>query len=161
MTQLLQRAFAEAQKLPDADQDAIAEMILAELADELRWDETFANSQDQLERMADKAMDDIRAGRNARNGDRRTLNSRLTEDFIALFARLPDAVKEQARKAYRLWRHDPTHRSLHFKRVHSHRPIYSARVSLNWRVLGLLHDGTMYWFWIGSHANYDRVLHQL
>jgi len=68
MTQLLQRAFAEAQKLPDPDQDAIAEMILAELADELRWDETFANSQDQLERMADKALDDIRAGRTREMG---------------------------------------------------------------------------------------------
>ncbi len=62
MTQLLQQALAEVQKLPQADQDAIAAIILDELADERRWDEAFANSQDKLERLADKALDDIRAG---------------------------------------------------------------------------------------------------
>jgi hypothetical protein len=63
MTQLLQQALAELQKLPDSDQDAIAALILSELADEELWDEAFANSQDKLSHMADKVRDDIRAGR--------------------------------------------------------------------------------------------------
>jgi hypothetical protein len=74
---------------------------------------------------------------------------------------LPEAIKVQARKAYRLWQQDSTHPSLQFKKVHTKEPIYSARVSLGWRVLGLLEDDTMYWFWIGSHADYDRLLKQL
>lgn len=86
------------------------------------------------------------------------MNSQLTEDFVARFAALPDAVKAQARKAYRLWRASPVHPSLHFKRVHAREPIYAARVSLGWRVLGLLEGDTMSWFWIGSHADYDRLL---
>ena len=57
-----------------------------------------------------------------------------------------------ARKAFRLWRQDPSHPSLHFKRVHSREPVYSVRVSLGWRVLGLHEGDAMDWFWIGSHA---------
>jgi len=86
------------------------------------------------------------------------VNSRLTEDFLACFAKLPDAVKAQARKAFRRWRDDPSHPSLHFKRVHSHEPIYSVRIGLGWRALGLLEANTIYWFWIGSHAEYDTLI---
>jgi hypothetical protein len=63
MTELLQQALAEMQKLPDANQDAIAAIILEEIADEQRWDEAFARSQDKLARMADRVREDIRAGR--------------------------------------------------------------------------------------------------
>jgi hypothetical protein len=89
------------------------------------------------------------------------LNSRVTEDFLACFAALPAEIKSQARKTFRLWQQNPSHPSLHFKRIHSREPIYSARVSLSWRVLGLRDNDTMYWFWIGSHADYDRLLKQL
>lgn len=63
MTQSLQRAIAELQKLPESDQDAIAALILAEIADDQRWDSAFAASQDQLAQLADKVRDDIRTGR--------------------------------------------------------------------------------------------------
>jgi len=89
------------------------------------------------------------------------LNSRVTEAFLACFAALPETVKAQARKAHRLWRPDPSHPSLRFKRVHAGEPIYSVRVSRGWRALGLLDGDTMYWFWVGSHAEYDRLLQQL
>ena len=63
MTQLLQQAITEVQKLPAAEQDAIAALILEELADERLWEQQFARSQDQLARLAEKARDDVRAGR--------------------------------------------------------------------------------------------------
>jgi hypothetical protein len=63
MTQLLQKALAEVQKLPEPEQDAIATLILDELADEQRWEESFARSQDRLAQLAAKAREDIRAGR--------------------------------------------------------------------------------------------------
>lgn len=63
MTQLLEKALAEIRKLPEPEQDAIAALILEELADDRRWDEAFARSQDQLARLAAKVRDDIRAGR--------------------------------------------------------------------------------------------------
>jgi hypothetical protein len=63
MTQLLQQALAEIQRLPDTEQDAIASLILEELADERRWEETFARTQDELGRLAAKVREDIAAGR--------------------------------------------------------------------------------------------------
>jgi predicted TIM-barrel enzyme len=63
MTQLLEQALVQLQKLPEAGQDAIAAMILEEIADERWWDDAFARSQDQLARLADRVREDIRAGR--------------------------------------------------------------------------------------------------
>ena len=63
MTELLEQALTEVKKLPEPEQDAIAALILDELADERRWQESFARSQDQLARIAAKVREDIRAGR--------------------------------------------------------------------------------------------------
>ena len=63
MTQLLEQALEEMRKLSSSEQDAIAAIILEELADERRWDEAFARSQPQLTRLAEKVRADIRAGR--------------------------------------------------------------------------------------------------
>jgi hypothetical protein len=89
------------------------------------------------------------------------VKSRVTDDFVACFARLPDAVKAQARKSYLIWRSNPTHPGLHFKRIHGGVNLYAVRVSLGWRALGLLEGDTIHWFWIGSHADYDKLLKRL
>ena len=89
------------------------------------------------------------------------MRSRLTEDFIDLFVRLPPAVKEQARSSYRRWKANPRHPSLVFKRIHAREPIYSVRIGIDWRAVGLMEDGGMTWFWIGSHAEYDRLISRL
>lgn len=89
------------------------------------------------------------------------MNSRVTEDFVALFSKLPESVQQRARRNYRTWLSKPSHPSLHFKRIHASEPLYSARVGRGWRVVGLLEDNTMSWFWIGSHADYDNLLKQL
>jgi hypothetical protein len=64
MTTLLQHAVAEAEKLPQADQDAIAARLLAEIEDERQWNAQFAaTTSDQWDRMAAKVREDIEAGR--------------------------------------------------------------------------------------------------
>jgi len=63
MTQLLQQALDAVNRLDPAEQDAIAALILDELADEQRWDESFARSEDRLAKLADKVRVDIAAGR--------------------------------------------------------------------------------------------------
>lgn len=63
MTKLLEQAFAEAAKLPEDDQDALAQAVLAELASERRWDELFAVSADVLSELAEEALAEHRAGR--------------------------------------------------------------------------------------------------
>jgi hypothetical protein len=63
MTQLLNKAFAEASKLSEQDQDVIAEIVLAELASEERWHELFAKSQDLLAELSEEALAEHRAGK--------------------------------------------------------------------------------------------------
>ena len=63
MTALLEQALAEVHKLPAAQQDAIAALILEELADEEKWDRSFAQSHDALARLADKVRAEKRAGK--------------------------------------------------------------------------------------------------
>jgi len=70
-------------------------------------------------------------------------------------------VRQQARDAYRLFMQDPHHPSLRFRRVHPTRPVYSARININYRALGIFDGDTIIWFWIGSHAEYDQVLARL
>lgn len=89
------------------------------------------------------------------------IQSSVTKTFRKQFRQLPASVQEQAAKAYALWREDPSHNSLQFKRVSQRQPIYSARVSSSYRVLGLLESDRIYWFWIGSHDEYDELLKRL
>ena len=63
MTQLLKKAFDEASRRPQDIQDAIAAIVLAELAAEQRWDQSFAQSRDALSKLADEALAEHRAGR--------------------------------------------------------------------------------------------------
>jgi len=84
--------------------------------------------------------------------------SHTTADFRSAFGRLPTRIQRQARKNYRLWLRDPQHPSLEFKLVGRRTASYSVRVSIGWRALGLKHGNEMIWFWIGSHADYDRLL---
>jgi TRAP-type C4-dicarboxylate transport system substrate-binding protein len=62
MTQLLDKAFHQVAKLPDDRQDAIAEIILMEMASEIAWDELFEKTQPLLSRMASEARREHKAG---------------------------------------------------------------------------------------------------
>ena len=63
MTKLLEKAFAEAVKLPKKEQDKLAKWLLAELEAERRWDEAFSRSSDQLAHLANQALKEHRKGR--------------------------------------------------------------------------------------------------
>ncbi|MBL9115377.1 MAG: hypothetical protein JNJ83_10260 [Verrucomicrobiaceae bacterium] len=83
------------------------------------------------------------------------MHSSLTKSFRAEFDRLPTAVQELAVKNYRLWRRDPRHPSLRFKPIGSY---WSVRIGLEYRALGRIHEDTIYWFWIGHHTVYDKLI---
>ncbi len=89
------------------------------------------------------------------------MNSCLTDEFFATYRRLPAEVREQARQAYALFAQDPGHPGLRFKKVHPTRPIYSARVGLDCRVVGVRDGDDIQWFWIGSHSEYDSLLRRM
>ena len=89
------------------------------------------------------------------------MKSSVTKTFRKRLSDLPESVREQATKAYVLWQEDPYYPSLQFKRVSQRQPIYSARISLNYRVLGLLESDHIYWYWIGTHDEYDELLKRM
>jgi hypothetical protein len=86
------------------------------------------------------------------------VKSSVSKEFRELFQGLPNAVQQQATRAYALWRSDPLHPSLHFRRVSQNQPLYSARIGMSHRALGLRVNNHLFWFWIGSHADYDEIL---
>jgi hypothetical protein len=89
------------------------------------------------------------------------LTSRTTERFREALGYLPANVRRRARDAYRVFRENPAHPSLRFKRVHPTLPIYSARIGLGYRALATVDDNVAVWFWIGTHAEYDKLLRQM
>jgi hypothetical protein len=86
------------------------------------------------------------------------MKSRTTDRFRACFARLSEEVQGQAREAYARFIENPSHPSLRYKRVHSILPVYSVRISLDYRAVGVRDGDEMIWFWIGPHAEYERLL---
>ncbi len=89
------------------------------------------------------------------------MTSHPTKRFREAFAELPLHVQRKAGEAYHLWQHNPQHPGLQFKQVHTREPISSVRVGIGWRAVGVKSDDTMVWFWIGSHADYDKLLSKL
>jgi hypothetical protein len=63
MTKLLEKAFAEAAKLPEREQEALGALMLEEIESERRWNESFAKSQAMLAAMADEALKEFRDGK--------------------------------------------------------------------------------------------------
>lgn len=63
MTKLLEKALDQVAKLPAAEQDAVAAILLEELASEQRWAKSLAASQDQLAKLAQEALAEYKAGR--------------------------------------------------------------------------------------------------
>ena len=89
------------------------------------------------------------------------MNSRTTRRFRELLVGLPAHVRQQAREAYRLFQQNPAHPGLRFKQVHADPPICTARVGISYRAVGVLDGDTVVWYWIGSHADYDKLLAHL
>lgn len=75
MTKLLEKAFAEASKLPEREQDALAEWLPDELASERRWTEAFAGSENELARLADETLVEHHEGRTLQLNPGRTRNA--------------------------------------------------------------------------------------
>ena len=86
------------------------------------------------------------------------MKSRTTKKFRDLLSDLPKAVQSQAKIAYRLFLANAAHPGLRFKMVYPTPPTYSARVGIGHRAVGVLDGDTVIWFWIGSHADYDKLL---
>jgi len=78
--------------------------------------------------------------------------------FNDLFWRMPGDVQRQAAKAYQLFRKDPFHPSLQFKRLKGS-SMWSVRIGSHYRAMGRrISPDEIDWIWIGSHSEYDTFL---
>jgi hypothetical protein len=87
------------------------------------------------------------------------MEHRATEGFWRAYQALPLEIRNRTDKQFSLLKSNPRYPSLQFKRVGESRgqEIWSARVTLNYRVLALKRaDGI--WFWIGDHKGYDELI---
>ena len=80
---------------------------------------------------------------------------RTTPQFWQRFDALPEEIQQLARKNFGLLKQDPRHPSLQFKRVGDY---WSARVGLNYRALAVEDSSDFVWTWIGTHAEYDKLI---
>ncbi len=87
------------------------------------------------------------------------MKSRINKEFRKTLRGLPIAARRQAYTAYRLFKGNPYHPSLQFKRVIADPPIYSVRIGLYYRALGVRRESdSILWFWIGLHEEYKRLI---
>lgn len=75
--------------------------------------------------------------------------------FWTLYQALPQNARDLADKNFQLLKANPKHPSLHFKRIGE---LWSARVGEHYRVLGIDADSGIQWIWIGTHAEYDKLI---
>jgi hypothetical protein len=88
-------------------------------------------------------------------------NSQTTKPFWKAFAALPDDIKAQAREAYRFFQANPSHPGLRFKALEMKLPVYSVRITQGYRALAIRDGNTLGWFWIGGHAEYNKIVKAL
>jgi len=85
------------------------------------------------------------------------MRHRASRRFWACYNTLPIELQRLADRCYERLRQEPHHPSLHFKKVGRY---WSVRVGLHYRALAVEHGQDMVWFWIGAHAEYDRLISQ-
>ncbi len=83
------------------------------------------------------------------------MKHRTNPRFWRCYQGLPKEIRDLADRNYSLLKTDPAHTSLHFKKIAS---LWSVRVGLHYRALATEAADDLVWFWVGSHAEYDRIV---
>ena len=164
MTDLVAKAFEALKTLPVEDQERIASEIIERVEDKTEWDRmiTSADAQSWLADAAKKALKQYQK-----------VAKKLSMKFVSLgldnllregsywdsFEDLPDDVRKLAEKNYQLWKDNPKNPGLRFKQIHADQPIYSFRVGMKHRTVGVeAPDGKVVWFWVGSFDTFKRQI---
>ena len=87
--------------------------------------------------------------------------SATSDRFWKCYRKLPKHIRKEAKKTYIQFKKDPYYPGLRFKQIHSTRPIFSLRISKDYRAVGIQQNNKIIWFWIGSHNDYDNLLKQV
>lgn len=85
------------------------------------------------------------------------MNHHASPEFWDRYNTLPTAVQQLARRCFALMKSDPRHPSIQLKKIGR---CYAACVGLHYRALAVEDKDGLVWFWIGSHADYDRLINE-
>ena len=89
------------------------------------------------------------------------MKSRTLNSFRRAYRELPADVQRSALASFQLFKTNPQHGSLDFKRLRTRDILYSARVTDSYRAVAFRDGDTWVWFWIGTHSEYDELLKRL
>ena len=84
------------------------------------------------------------------------MNHFTTPSFWECYRKLPRNIQNLANDNFKLLKRNPRHPSLHLKRVESY---WSVRVGIRYRAVAVEGEEGLVWFWIGTHAEYDKLIH--
>ncbi|HEY9079465.1 hypothetical protein [Magnetovibrio sp.] len=164
MDELLTKAFEALKTLPAEDRERIAFEILERVEDKTEWDRLIASPEAQawMERSAKKALKiyDKIAKKMSMKFVSLGLDNLLREGtYWETFDDLPEDVRKLAEKNYQLWKDNPKNVGLRFKQIHPSLPVYSFRVGLKHRTVGIeTPDGKVAWFWVGSFNTFKSMI---
>ena len=90
------------------------------------------------------------------------MTNRTTARFWKSYQALPADIRALARKNYELFKSNSAHPSLEFKKLMGKRIAWAVRVGIHYRALAReREDGTLVWFWIGTHEEYNSIIKRL
>lgn len=164
MTDIVDQAVETLMSLPKPERDRIAYEIIERIEDKNEWDRIVFSpvSQKWLAKAADKTLKQY-----ARQEQRLTyhLISLPSEEYLRedsywkAYDDLPEEIRKLAESNYQLWKKSPSDPSLRFRQVHETLPIFSFRVGLQHRTVGVqTADEKIAWFWVGSFSQYRELI---
>jgi hypothetical protein len=164
MSEIVDKAVIALMSLPKTERDRIAWEVVERIEDKTEWDRLVSSSASQnwLDGAAKKALKKYEKQERRLSFHVISLPSEeyLREDsYWQGFDELPEDIRKLAEKNYKLWKKSPSHASLRFKQIHETLPIFSFRVGLKYRTIGIqTDDEKIAWFWIGSFEQYQDVI---
>ena len=164
MVDMLNKAFEALKTLPKEDRDRIAWEILDRVEDKSEWDRLIAlpEAHRWLEKEAAVALKKYKKMSRPLDVSFVSVDrdAMLREDaYWRHFDELPLAVRKLATDNYELWKKNPNHPSLRFKQIHPDRPIFSYRVGMRHRTVGVQSsDDRIVWFWMGSFEHFRELI---
>ncbi len=164
MGEVLDRAFKALKTLPEQERERIAWEIIERVEDKTEWDNIISSdrAQEWLEDSAGKALKEYTkiADKLAMKFVSLNMDNVLREGaYWDTFEDLPEDVKKLAEKNYKLWRESHNTPGLRFKQIHKSLPIYSFRVGMKHRTVGVeAPDGKVAWFWVGSFETFKKTI---
>lgn len=164
MPDLLNKAFEALKTLPPEDRDRIAWEIIERVEDKSEWDRLIAlpEARQWLEKESERALKKYRKMRKPLNQAFFSVSPDAMlrgESYWRHFDELPTDVRKLAERNYELWKNNPNHPSLRFKQIHPDRPVFSFRVGMRHRTVGVrAEDDRIVWFWMGSFEHFRKLV---